>query len=282
LGAKEARRISHVDLAKLYCFVKKGGNLDFVKTKLEGSRFEIALNRPEKRNAFHPEMIKEITQSFREAGASGAKYVYLYGEGKSFCSGGDLEWMKSMKDYSLSENRQDSEELFDMFQAGYELDLPIIGKVHGHVMGGALGLVSICDVVAAELQTLFCFSEVKWGLVPAVISPFVTRKMHKSRADQLMLTAKVFSSEEALESGLIHFKGDAPQMNHFLEEQFQLLDQAAPEALKATKNLLKRVENFDVFSLKQATAQVIAERRVSPEGQKGLQFFIDKQKPQWN
>jgi len=257
--------------------------LEFVKANLVGSRFDIVLNRPEKRNAFHPEMIKEITQSFRMvAQEPKAKYVYLSGEGKSFCAGGDLDWMKSMKDYSLTENRQDSEQLFEMFQAGYELKIPVIGKLHGHVMGGALGLAAICDVVGAELQTLFCFSEVKWGLVPAVISPFVCRKIKKSRADQLMLTAKVFSSDEAMESGLIHFVGDEPSLDQFIKDQFALLDQAGPEALKSTKKLLKKIENFDVISFKQATAQVIAERRVSEEGQKGLQFFVDKKSPKWD
>ncbi len=256
--------------------------MDFVKTELRGNQFHITLNRPEKRNAFHPEMIKEITESFKMAAReSKAKLVFLSGEGKSFCAGGDLDWMKSMKDYSLEENKKDSEDLFQMFQAGYELDLPIIAKVHGHVMGGALGLISICDIVAAELQTLFCFSEVKWGLVPAVISPFVTRKMKKSRADQYMLSAKVFSSEEALESGLVHFAGDEPSLNKFLEAQFDLFSGAGPQALRETKKLLKKIEGFGPRDFKSETTEVIAARRISEEGQKGLQFFIDKKSPDW-
>jgi methylglutaconyl-CoA hydratase len=227
-------------------------------------------------------MIREITEAFKQAGKEkNARYVFLSGAGKSFCAGADLEWMRSMKDYSLEQNRKDSEDLFEMFQAGYELDLPIVGKVHGHVMGGAVGLVSLCDIVAAELQTLFCFSEVKWGLVPAVISPFVTRKMKKSKADQFMLSAKVFSSEEALDAGLVHFVGDEPHLNKFLKDQCELLSQAGPVALRETKKLLKKIEGFDVFQFKQATTQVIAERRVSEEGQKGLQFFVDKVQPHW-
>ncbi len=257
--------------------------MDFVKTDLVDQEFRIILNRPEKRNAFHPEMIKEITEAFRLAArTTNAKYVFLCGEGKSFCSGGDLDWMKSMKEFSLEQNRNDSEILFEMFKAGYDLDLPILGKVHGHVMGGALGLVAICDIVAAELQTLFCFSEVKWGLVPAVISPFVLRKMKKSRADQMMLSAKVFSSERALDSGLVHYVGDEPSINKYLDDQRLLLSQAAPVALKETKRLLKRIEGFDPDKFKKDTTQVIAERRVSEEGQKGLQFFIDKKTPDWS
>lgn len=256
--------------------------MKFVKTELKGDQFAIILNRPEKRNAFQPEMISEITQAFKMAAQEKrAKYVYLSGEGKSFCSGADLDWMKSMKAYSLEKNIADSNELFEMFQAGFDLDLPVIGKVHGHVMGGALGLVSICDIVAAELQTLFCFSEVKWGLVPAVISPFVIRKIKKSRADQFMLSAKVFSSDEALDSGLVHFVGDEPSINKFLAEQIELLSQAAPTALRETKKLLKKIEGFDPGNFKAVTTQVIAERRVSDEGQRGLQFFLDKQKPSW-
>ena len=256
--------------------------MEFVNTQLVGQQFQITLARPDKRNAFHPQMIKEITEAFRMAQKEEkAKYVYLSGEGKSFCSGADLDWMKSMKDYTLERNRQDSEELFEMFQAGYDLDLPMIGKAHGHVMGGALGLISLCDIVVAELQTSFCFSEVKWGLVPAVISPFVTRKMSKPRADQMMLSAKLFSADEALASGLVHFVGDEPHMDILLGEQFELMDQAAPFALRETKKLLKKVEGFDAVSFKQSTTQVIAERRISPEGQMGLQAFVDKSKPNW-
>lgn len=257
--------------------------MKFVKVALQGEQFNITLNRPDKRNAFHPQMISEITEAFHLAGKEPkAKYVFLSGEGKSFCSGGDLDWMKSMKEYSLEENIEDSKALFEMFRAGYELDLPVLGKLHGHVMGGAIGLAAICDVVAAEEKTLFCFSEVKWGLVPAVISPFVTRKIKKSRADQLMLTAKLFSASEALEAGLIHFSGSEDQVTSFINDQLKLLSQAAPIALKDTKKLLKKIEGFDPNQVLDSTTQVIAKRRVSEEGQKGLQFFLDKQTPDWS
>lgn len=256
--------------------------MNFVKTDLKDGQFSITLHRPDKRNAFHPEMIAEITKAFEMAAKEDkAKYVFLSGEGKSFCSGADLDWMRSMKEYSLERNIQDSNELFEMFRAGFDLDLPVIGMVHGHAMGGALGLVSICDIVASEKQTLFCFSEVKWGLVPAVISPFVTRKMRKSRADQFMLSAKVFSADEALEAGLVHYVGDEAGVSEFLKQQKELFSQAAPMALKETKKLLKRIEGFNPSEHRAATTQVIAERRVSAEGQKGLQFFLDKQKPKW-
>lgn len=255
--------------------------MEFVKTETKNNIFTITLNRPDKRNAFHAPMIKEITQAFKEAAKSKAKMVLLHAEGRSFCAGGDLDWMKSMKDFSFEQNVDDSRVLFEMFEAGYELNKPLVGKVHGHAMGGALGLVAVCDIVAAESATQFCFSEVKWGLVPAVISPFSLRKMVRSKADQLMLTAKIFDSQEALTAGLIHFHGNADEVDRFVNEQIDLLNQAAPIALEETKKLLKKVEGFKPRDFLAETTKVISERRVSEEGQKGLGFFLNKQTPRY-
>lgn len=254
----------------------------FIRLEKQNAVYALILNRPEKRNAFHAEMILEITKAAEMvAKDSNARVLLIKGDGPSFCSGADLDWMRSMKDFSFEQNLSDSRNLFRMFEAIYDLDIPVIARVQGHAMGGALGLISVCDIVGAETQTQFCFSEVKWGLVPAVISPFAIRKMTKSFADQLMLTAKVFHSDEALSCGLIQFKGTLTEVDEFISDQLKLLTQAAPIAVRETKNLLKKIEGFDPKKHLALTTKVISERRTSEEGQKGLGFFINKEKPVW-
>ncbi|NJL25383.1 MAG: hypothetical protein HC902_09545 [Calothrix sp. SM1_5_4] len=158
----------------------------------------ISLNRPDKRNAFHPEMINELTAAFTEAAKEKTvRAVLLTGEGKSFCSGGDLEWMRSMAAYSLKENLRDAGELYDMYWAIRDCPVPVVGKVFGHCFGGGAGLTAVCDIVAADASTQFCFSEVKWGLVPAVISPFVTERAGAARVREWFVTAKVFTAADA-------------------------------------------------------------------------------------
>ncbi|MCB0407511.1 MAG: enoyl-CoA hydratase/isomerase family protein [Bdellovibrionales bacterium] len=253
----------------------------FVKTDLKNEIFKITLNRPEVRNAFHPQMIDELTKAFQDADASPARMVFLSGEGKSFCAGADLDWMKSMKNYSLEENKKDSEKLFSMFEAAKDCTLPILGEVQGHVMGGALGLVAICDFVVAESETKFCFSEVKLGLVPAVISPFVLRKMNASFARQAMLTGQVFASKQALQHGLIQFSGSLDECKNILSKVAQDFFNAAPQAVRETKALINKVHQPFFNGLKEETARVIAERRVSDEGQAGLSAFFSKQDVPW-
>ena len=138
----------------------------------------VSLNRPEKRNAFYPEMIQAIRKAFTVAAKEkDLRAVLLTGEGESFCAGGDLEWMKSMASYTMKQNLRDAEELYAMFWAIRTCPVPVVGKVFGHCFGGGAGLTAVCDIVAAESKTLFSFSEVKGGLVPAVISPFVVDRV---------------------------------------------------------------------------------------------------------
>lgn len=240
----------------------------------------IELNRPERRNAFHPGMIDELTSVFRDS--EGLRAVVLRGAGDSFCSGGDLEWMKSMAGYTYEENKKDSLALFDMFQAASSISCPLLGRVHGHAFGGALGLIAVCDIVVAEAGTQFCFSEVRWGLAPAVISPFVVAKMAPHKAREWMLTAKVFSAAEAADAGLVHFVGSTEQIDESLSKTLHKISQAGPEAVRATKQLLHFLSENAESAYRTEAARVIAERRVSAEGQKGLQAFFAKTKPDWN
>ncbi len=243
----------------------------------------VSLNRPDKRNAFHPEMISELKNTFAGfASEPNLRAVVLTGEGESFCAGGDLEWMRSMAEYSHSENLQDANELFDMFFAIRSCPVPVVGKVFGHCFGGGAGLVSVCDIVAAELKTQFCFSEVKWGLVPAVISPFVIERAQAASVREWFTTAKVFLADEAMAGGLVNFSGNISDVDAYMEHTLKLILGAAPEAVRETKALHQSYSQLDWDAVRYKVTGIIADRRVSAEGQKGLQAFLNKQTPAWN
>lgn len=252
-----------------------------LKVEIKNQVQWVALARPEKRNAFHPEMIQELTEVFTNAGKQGERAMVLLGAGESFCAGGDIDWMKSMVEFSDEENRRDSEQLFDMFEAGRNCPIPLLGRVHGHAMGGGLGLLAICDIAAAEAQTSFCFSEVRIGLVPAVISSFVLEKMPAHRARELMLTGRVFNAETAVKAGLIHFQGQMKQVDSFIGETLVTILQAGPEAVKETKKLLRFLSENPRSSYREESTRVIAERRASEEGQAGLKSFLEKNPVPW-
>ncbi len=255
--------------------------MSFVKTETVDDIFKITLARPEVHNAFHPDMIQELTEAFKAASASAARLVFLSSEGKSFCAGADLEWMKSMKDFSLEENQKDSKKLFEMFEAGRNCLVPILGRLRGHVMGGGTGLVAICDFASAEENTKFCFSEVKLGLVPAVISPFVLRKMQTSAARELMISGRVFQAPEAVQTGLLNHCGSEEQVSDYIRNIVSHILASGPEASRATKALINEVSQPLFHGLKEETARVIAERRVSNEGQSGLHAFFQKASTPW-
>jgi methylglutaconyl-CoA hydratase len=243
----------------------------------------VSLNRPERRNAFFPEMIREITKAFKAAAKDEElRAVLLTGEGPSFCSGGDLEWMKSMAGYSLKQNLKDAEELFEMYWSIRSCPVPVIGKVFGHCFGGGAGLTSVCDITAAESATQFCFSEVKWGLVPAVISPFVIEIGAPAKIGEWFTTAKLFRAPEALTGGLIAFSGSMAEVDFFLEETFKNILNAAPEAVRETKKLLRSFSRIDWKKARPRVIKMIAQRRVSAEGQRGLKAFLEKENPRWS
>lgn len=240
----------------------------------------IALNRPEKRNAFFPPMIVEITKAFREAGKEkSVRAVLLTGEGASFCAGGDLEWMKSTVDFTLKRNVRDAEDLFEMFWAIRSTPVPVVGRIFGHAFGGGAGLAAVCDLVAAESGTSFCFSEVKWGLVPAVISPFVVERAAPSKVREWFLTAKVFDAKEAMEAGLAQFVGTRSELDAYLEQRLGEIAAAGPEAVRATKALHQSYSGINWKSARSKVVKLIASRRVSVEGQTGLKAFLEKKTP---
>lgn len=249
----------------------------------------VKLHRPDVRNAFNPEMISEITQLFQQvAQRKDLLAVTLQGEGKAFCAGADLTWMKEMVKYSYDQNLQDSEKLYEMFQSIESCPIPVIGIVHGAVFGGALGLVACCDYVIAETKTQFCFSEVKLGLVPAVISSFILRKVTRGIVHPFMISGQIFTASRALQMGLAHDMFDlnseqdrAHQMNHELSKILHLFKANGAEAVRATKKLISSVMELEMKDQKSESTRVIAERRVSKEGQEGLKAFLEKRPPSW-
>lgn len=256
--------------------------MNTIIVKEENGILNISLNRPEIHNAFNPEMIAELTQVFSDHNFSvKSRAIILSGEGESFCAGADLNWMKSMMKYNFEENVADAQRLFTMFEVMRNCPVPVIGKVHGNVFGGGLGLVAVCDIVAVEEKTKFCFSEAKLGLVPSVISSFVIRKMAPHFVRELFLTAEIFDAQKALTSGLCHFVGSQAKCEKFVEEKVSSIRKCGMGALISTKKLLNDLENLSPQEVKKETTTVISRRRVSEEGQEGLKAFLEKRKPSW-
>lgn len=242
----------------------------------------LKLHRPEVRNAFNPEMISEITNIFLElAKRTDLRAIALTGEGKAFCAGADLNWMKEMVNYSFAQNQEDSLKLFEMFEAMNNCPLPIVGLVHGAVFGGALGLIACCDYVIAEEETQFCFSEVKLGIAPAVISAFVMKKAVVGKVRPYMLSGVIFNSAQADSMGLVNeivTHEDGPKALQRMVHHFLI---CGPEAVCETKKLLNKLASLNWTEQKSATSKVIAERRVSAEGQEGLVSFLEKRDASW-
>jgi methylglutaconyl-CoA hydratase len=254
-----------------------------IRLELDGRVATVFLNRPDVRNAFHPTMISELTEAFHEiATRTDLDVTVLKGEGKSFCAGADLGYMQSMAQFTFEENKQDSEKLYDMFWALRSVPQPVIGLVHGHVMGGALGLLAMCDVAAAVDGTQFCFSEARLGLAPAVISPFVMEKAQACFVRRYFLSAEVFDVQSARDAGLVQASGNAEECSAFVARMTSTFLANGPQAVRASKALIRFSEtNGDWHARRSFTTQTIAERRVSEEGQEGLKSYFEKRKPTW-
>ncbi|AGH96489.1 enoyl-CoA hydratase-related protein [Pseudobdellovibrio exovorus] len=236
----------------------------------------VSLNRPEVKNAFHPEMIAEITNFFQqESQTKTSKLLILKGEGTAFCAGADLNWMKSMVNYSYEENIEDSKKLWGMFAAVQNCEVPVVAVAHGAVFGGALGLLACADYVYADEATQFCFSEVKLGLAPAVITGFITRKIPDAFCRPLMISGEVFNANEARRIGLVHqtFTGTTVDVTEIVKT----FAGNGTEAMREAKKLLNVLLETNSFDEAQAhCTRVIAERRISAEGQEKLQKFLNR------
>lgn len=242
----------------------------------------VKLHRPEVRNAFNPDMIAEITKVFRDLESRrDLRAVVLQGEGKAFCAGADLNWMREMVNFSFAQNKEDSGKLFEMFEAIANCMLPIIGQVHGAVFGGALGLIAVCDEVIAEEGTQFCFSEVKLGIAPAVISSFVCRKALAGKVRPLMLSGVVFNPHIAQQLGLVTEIVPAGEGHAAVQRVLHNYLQCGSQAVRATKKLLNEISGMTWQQQREATTNLIAELRAGEEGQEGLKSFLEKREPSW-
>lgn len=244
---------------------------------VEGDVLHISLNRPEVRNAFNAEMIAEVTESFSSVSQ---RAVVLSGEGRAFCAGGDLEWMRSSIDYTEEQNLADARRLAEMFTAIDTCPCPVIGRVHGAAIGGGLGLLCVCDVVVAAEETKFCFSEVKLGLAPAVISSFAIAKIGPGQARRYFLTSEVFGPKIAKDLGLVHEIASADALDSAVADLLSAVRQGGPNAVEEAKRLVRAIAEKPDDALDLSAAS-IAKLRVSPEGQEGVRAFLEKRKPSW-
>jgi methylglutaconyl-CoA hydratase len=244
-----------------------------------GGVLTVTLNRPDVHNAFNDEMIAEAIDVFTRAGDSKARAVILRGAGASFCAGADLHWMSGMVSYTRDENVRDASKAAKMYAVIDECPLPVIGRVTGAAIGGGVGLAAVCDIAIASPQTKFGLSEVKLGIIPAVISPYVIAKIGATHARALFLTGERFDAERALRIGLVHRIAD--DVDAAIAGVVSQLKSSGPEAVRACKKLIAYVASHELPDAIPYTIDAIATRRVSEEGQQGMKAFLEKKKAPW-
>ena len=249
----------------------------------QGAIRTITLSRPDVRNAFNDEVIAELKAAFIDAGlAADVRCVVLAAEGPAFCAGADLNWMRRMADYTRDENLADAGQLAAMLRVIYECPKPTIARVQGDVFAGGLGLVAACDMAVSVDTATYCLSEVKLGLIPATISPYVIRAMGARASHRYFLTAERFSAAEAHRIGLVHEVVAADALDAKVAELTSALVSASPNAVRACKRLVQDVAERDINdALVAHTVAGIADIRASAEGKEGVQSFLQKRKPTW-
>ncbi|MES2910266.1 MAG: enoyl-CoA hydratase/isomerase family protein [Pseudomonadota bacterium] len=257
--------------------------MSHLQINVAGAVATVTLNRPDVRNAFNDEVILEVTAAFKDLGArDDVRCIVLAANGTAFCAGADLNWMRSMADYTREQNLADAGRLAEMMRTVYECPKPTIARIQGDVYAGGTGLAAACDMAVAVDTAGFCLSEVKLGLLPSTISPYVIRAMGARAAHRYFLTAERFTAAEALRIGFVHEVVSADQLDGKVAELAQALVNAGPAAVKACKKLVQDVAGYDITpELVAMTVESIANVRVSPEGREGLQSFLNKRKPNW-
>ena len=257
-------------------------DLERLELQLEGKVAHVWLNRPETRNAFDGLMVTELRRVlFDLRNEDSVRVIVLGGRGPSFCAGADIDWMRAMSGFSRDENLREAQALADLFFTVYESPKPIVARVHGAALGGGAGLVAACDIPVAAEGTLFGFTEVRLGIVPAVISPYVIGKIGESAARELFLTGERFEARKAAEIGLVRWTVPEVELDQAVDRRVQELLQAGPRAVAEAKALIREVAYRRVEDIQRYTVERIADLRVSKEGQEGLRAFIEKRKPQW-
>jgi methylglutaconyl-CoA hydratase len=252
-------------------------------TRRDGVVEYLTLNRPDVRNAFNEQMIADLTAWAASINADDdVRVAVIAGTGKVFSAGADITWMANALNYTHDENVQDANAAARMFAALDTLPIALIGRIHGAALGGGAGLAAVCDVVVTDENAVFGFTEVKLGILPAVISPYALAKIGRSAARELFLTGMRFNAVRAREIGLVHAVVPVDQLDTMVVMYVNEFLSAAPDAISTAKALIPRVWARGAFDAAGLTAEAIAARRVSPEGQEGLRAFLEKRKASWD
>jgi methylglutaconyl-CoA hydratase len=255
-------------------------------TTRDGAVERVTLNRPEVRNAFNERVVAELTAWATDARARSDQHeirvVVLGGAGQTFCAGADVAWMAKTVTHSETRNLHDAAAMFRMFAALNDLPVPVIGRIQGAAIGGGAGLAAVCDVAVADDQAVFGFTEVRLGILPAVIAPFALAKIGRSAARELFLTGARFTAARARDIGLVHAVVPAGDLDATVARYVQDVLAAGPEAIAAAKALIRTVWGQPLEDAAKTASAAIAARRVSPEGQEGLRAFLEKRPPSWS
>jgi methylglutaconyl-CoA hydratase len=248
----------------------------------DGPILRVTLNRPEVRNAFDEEVIQAISAAAATASEDPSlRAVVLAGKGKAFCAGADIAWMAKAIAYSRQENLSDAEDLARMLERLDTLPVPVIGRIQGAALGGGVGLAAICDTVVAADTAVFALTEVKLGILPAVVAPYVLRKIGVSAARELFLTGERFDAERARQIGLVHEIVPEADLDAAVKRRIDEVLTAGPQGVAKAKALIREIAGAQPDHVIGVTTNAIASQRVSEEGQEGLRAFLEKRKPSW-
>jgi methylglutaconyl-CoA hydratase len=253
-----------------------------VRVETAGKIGRVTFCRPEVHNAFNDQVIDEMTFAFKRLKTDpDVRVVILSGDGKSFCAGADLNWMRRVKDSAFEDNLDEARRLADLFWDIYSFPKPVIGRINGAAIGGGTGFVAVTDIAVAAQSAVFSFSEVKIGVVPACISPYVIKRVGEGKAREFFLTGERLTADRALDAGLVNRAVPDEMLDATVNGLIESLISSGPEAIRVCKELLQTVPSLTVDDFKEYTARVIAELRQSPEGQEGMDAFLNKRKPKW-
>ncbi|HEV8022369.1 MAG TPA: enoyl-CoA hydratase-related protein [Candidatus Lustribacter sp.] len=256
---------------------------NLVRVEQAGSRVRVIMNRPDARNAFNAELIAALRDVFADLSADeSVRSIVLAGEGKTFSGGADIAWMRAALDLGEAENVRDAEAMAAMFVAIDRCPKPVIARVQGAALGGGCGLVAAADIVVAANDAVFGFTEVKLGIIPAVISPFVIAKIGVSAARALFVTGERFDAARAQRIGLVHYVVPADKLDDRIDALLEELRTASPSAIAAAKMLVRDVTAATPDGATSLTARAIAKQRTTPEGQEGLRAFLERRPAGWH
>ena len=257
-------------------------NYSRLKLTVTGSVARVTLARPEARNAFDDVLIAELTRAFSEIAArNDVRAAILAGEGPVFCAGADIVWMRRAGGYTRAENEADAEKMARMLRAIDSCPKPVIALAHGAAIGGGVGLVAAADIAIAAEETVFSLAEVKLGILPAVISPYVLRAIGPRAARDLFLTGDRFGAAEAHRIGLVHAVVSAADLESACQKKVKSLSSSGPEAVRAAKALIEKVAGLAPDEAMSITVRAISERRASDEAKEGLSAFLEKRPASW-